>query len=76
MAKKSFKIRAHYVFPVEFSVQAHTRQEAEQLVQERCAVTMVTTTGSADERVKIVKVSDIGDIVISRRAAQQEEGEE
>lgn len=71
MAKKTFKIRAKFVFGGLVKVQAHNRQEAEAKVEKGIAA-LLGKVEAFDDDITYWDFSTHGDTVINRK---QEEGE-
>lgn len=71
MAKKTFKIRAKFVFSGQVEVQAHNRQEAEAIV-EKNIVALLGKVEAFDEDIVNWNFPIHGDTVINRRQPQQE----
>ena len=71
MAKKTFKIRAKFVFGGQVKVQAHSRQEAEAEVEKNLAAVLGEVEAQSDDIVDW-DFPIHGDTVINRRQPQQE----
>lgn len=74
MAKKTFKIRAKFVFGGQVKVQAHSRQEAEATVENKLSA-LLGKVEAFDEDIVDWDFSTHGDTVINRKEQKQEEGE-
>ena len=75
MAKKQFKIRARLVFSGQVTVTAHSRQEAEAIVEKDISGQLgkVEVQPEAEERIQDWDFSLKGEAVVNRK--QTEEGE-
>lgn len=73
MAKKNFKIRARLVFNGQVTVQAHSRQEAEAIVEKNIAAILakVEVQPEALDYIKGMEFSLHGETVVNRK---REEG--
>ena len=69
MAKKNFKIRARLVFNGQVTVQAHTRQEAEAIVEKDIAAILskVEAQPEALDVIKDIEFSLHGEAVVNRK---------
>lgn len=74
MAKKTFKIRAKFVFGGQVKVQAHSRQEAEATVENKLAA-LLGKVFADDEDIVDWDFSTHGDTVINRKEKKKAEGE-
>ena len=71
MAKKTFKIRAKFVFGGQVKVQAHNRQEAEAIVR-RNITAELDTVNAFDDDIVDCDFSTRGDMVINRNEEEDE----
>lgn len=71
MAKKTFKIRAKFVFGGQVKVQAHNRQEAEAIVK-RNIIAELDTVNAFDDDIVDYNFSTRGDMVINRNEEEEE----
>ena len=71
MAKKTFKIRAKFVFGGQVKVQAHNRQEAEAIVK-RNIIAELDTVNAFDDGIVDYDFSTRGDMVINRNEEEEE----
>lgn len=69
MAKKNFKIRAKLVFNGQVTVQAHSRQEAEAIVEKDIAAILskVEAQPEALDVIKDIEFSLHGEAVVNRK---------
>lgn len=69
MAKKNFKIRARLVFNGQVTVQAHSRQEAEAIVEKDIAAILskVEAQPEALDVIKDIEFSLHGEAVVNRK---------
>lgn len=74
MAKKNFKIRAKLVFNGQVTVQAHSRQESEAIVEKNIAAILskVEVQPEALDVIKDIEFSLHGEAVVNRK--QEEVG--
>lgn len=70
MAKKTFKIRAKFVFGGQVKVQAHNRQEAEAIVK-RNIIAELDTLNTLDDDIVDCDFSTRGDMVINRNEEEE-----
>jgi len=73
MAKKTFKIRAKFVFGGQVKVQAHSRQEAEATVESKLAALLGKVFADSEDIVDW-EFGTHSDTVINRKEQKQEEG--
>lgn len=71
MAKKTFKIRAKFVFGGQVKVQAHNRQEAEAIVEKNIAA-LLGKVEAFDEDIVDWDFSTHGDMVINRNEEEED----
>lgn len=69
MAKKNFKIRAKLVFNGQVTVQAHSRQESEAIVEKNIAAILskVEVQPEALDVIKDIEFSIHGEAVVNRK---------
>ena len=70
MAKKTFKIRAKFVFGGQVKVQVHNRQEAEAIVK-RNIIAELDTLNTLDDDIVDCDFSTRGDMVINRNEEEE-----
>lgn len=71
MAKKTFKIRAKFVFGGQVKVQAHNRQEAEAIVEKNIAA-LLGKVEAFDEDIVDWDFCTRGDMVINRNEEEED----
>lgn len=71
MAKKTFKIRAKFVFGGQVKVQAHNRQEAEAKVEKELAA-LLGRVEAFNEDIVDYEFDTHGDTVINRKQEEDE----
>ena len=71
MAKKTFKIRAKFVFGGQVQIKAHNRQEAEAIVK-RNIIAELDTVNVFDDDIVDCDFSTRGDMVINRNEEDEE----
>ena len=71
MAKKTFKIRAKFVFGGQVKVQAHNRQEAEAIVKRNIIAELDTINAFDDDIVDCDFRRTRGDMVINRNEEEE-----
>lgn len=74
MAEKQYKIRAKLVFSGQVTVAAHSRQEAEAMVEKDIAGQLgrVEVQPEAEERIQDWDFSLKGEAVVNRKQAEEE----
>lgn len=72
MAKKNFKIRAKLVFNGQVTVQAHSRQDAEAIVEKNIAAILskVEVQPEALDVIKDIEFSLHGEAVVNRKCEE------
>lgn len=72
MAKKNFKIRAKLVFNGQVTVQAHSRQESEAIVEKNIAAILskVEVQPEALDVIKDIEFSLYGEAVVNRKCEE------
>lgn len=75
MAKKEFKLRCKLIFSGEFTVMAHSKQEAEQLIKDNCCCSLGQLPKVSDDNLRW-DLKNLGKIVLNKDYGKEEESEQ